>query len=271
MSSCAREIRRKALHSVEVNLIRQAPTILEFRVKSIRQTVTRNSRPSTANTVATLPSHPSNSRLPLLPTARVELDLKTLSFTQMKCRGFEEDLDDQITPFSDDDPHHWLSSSSNHNRRIIRTLPKDHIPPPTRAHSATHLDGRIFIFGGGDGPNYFDVLYYLDTISLTWTKPRVKGILPLTRRAHATVSYGTQLTIFGGGNGSRALFDVQALGLSDLSNLEWRDLAINGQSPFNRGYHSANLVGSRCIIFGGSDGGECFSDIHILDLGIIVE
>ncbi|KAH9457909.1 hypothetical protein Pst134EB_010215 [Puccinia striiformis f. sp. tritici] len=129
-------------------------------------------------------------------------------------------LDDQITPFSDDDPKHWLSSSSNHNRRIIRTLPKDHIPPPTRAHSATQLDSRILIFGGGDGPNHFDVLYYLDTISWTWTKPRVKGILPLTRRAHATVSYGTQLTIFGGGNGSRALFDVQALDLSDLSNLE---------------------------------------------------
>ncbi|POW23459.1 hypothetical protein PSHT_00192, partial [Puccinia striiformis] len=266
-------------------VILQAPTILEFRVKSIRQTVTRNSRPSTANTVATLPSHPSNSRLPLLPTARVEASIHgpklikplrahtaTLDndsiwiFGGIDLNGCFKDMTKSL-PFSDDDPHHWLSSSSNHNRRIIRTLPKDHIPPPTRAHSATHLDGRIFIFGGGDGPNYFDVLYYLDTISLTWTKPRVKGILPLTRRAHATVSYGTQLTIFGGGNGSRALFDAHALGLSDLSNLEWRDLAINGQSPFNRGYHSANLVGSRCIIFGGSDGGECFSDIHILDLG----
>ncbi|KNE91960.1 hypothetical protein PSTG_14631 [Puccinia striiformis f. sp. tritici PST-78] len=286
---------------------------------SLRQTVTRNSRPFTANTVATLPSHPSNSRLPLLPTARVEvspaacmylskasihgpklikplrahtatlvndsiwifggtdlngcfkdvwkLDLETLSFTKMKCKGFEEDpSDDHITSFSDDDPNHWLSSSSNPHRRPFRTLPKDHLPPPTRAHSATHLDGRIFIFGGGDGPNYFDVLYYLDTISLTWTKPRVKGILPSTRRAHATVLYGTQLIIFGGGNGSRALNDVHALDLSDLSNLEWRELAINGQSPLNRGYHSANLVGSKCIIFGGSDGGECFSDIYILDL-----
>ncbi|KAI9627050.1 hypothetical protein H4Q26_017578 [Puccinia striiformis f. sp. tritici PST-130] len=231
---------------------------------SLRQTVTRNSRPFTANTVATLPSHPSNSRLPLLPTARVEhqsmvqinqtlrahtatlvndsiwifggtdlngcfkdvwkLDLETLSFTKMKCKGFEEDpSDDHITSFSDDDPNHWLSSSSNPHRR------------------------PIFIFGGGDGPNYFDVLYYLDTISLTWTKPRVKGILPSTRRAHATVLYGTQLIIFGGGNGSRALNDVHALDLSDLSNLEWRELAINGQSPLNRGYHSANLVGSKYL------------------------
>ncbi|OAV94874.1 hypothetical protein, variant [Puccinia triticina 1-1 BBBD Race 1] len=291
----------------------------------LRQSVARVSRPFTAHT-ATLPSHQSTSRLPLLPTARVEaspaacmylskasihgpklikplrahtatlvndaiwifggtdlngcfkdvwkLDLETLSFARMKCKGLEEEMDEDLNLGSsslDDslDPHYNLRNSSTNNlspARRLRSNPKDHIPPPCRAHSATHLDGRIFIFGGGDGPNYFDVLYYLDTISLTWTKPRVKGVLPSTRRAHATVLYGTQLIIFGGGNGSRALNDVHALDLSDLSNLEWRELAIKGRSPLNRGYHSANLVGSKCIIFGGSDGGECFSDIFILDL-----
>ncbi|KNZ55132.1 uncharacterized protein VP01_2759g6 [Puccinia sorghi] len=293
----------------------------------LRQSVARPSRPFTAHSATSqppLPSHHSSSRLPLLPTAKVEaspaacmylskasihgpklikplrahtatlvndaiwifggtdlngcfkdvwkLDLETLSFAKMKCKGLEEaDMDDRhpSIPTSDDpqEKNHSFRSSTQNPARKIRCNPKDHIPPPCRAHSATHLDGRIFIFGGGDGPNYFDVLYYLDTISLTWTKPRVKGVLPSTRRAHATVLYGTQLIIFGGGNGSRALNDVHALDLSDLSNLEWRELAIKGQSPLNRGYHSANLIGSKCVIFGGSDGGECFSDIYILDLG----
>jgi hypothetical protein len=326
----------------------------------LRQSVARPNRPLTAHS-ATLPSHHSSSRLPLLPTAKVEaspaacmylskasihgpklikplrahtstlvndaiwifggtdltgcfkdvwkLDLETLSFTKMKCKGSEDDDEDDQNDVQQqhqinslDDPHHnphlsTRAASNNHRlhqpARKIRSHPKDHIPPPCRAHSATHLDGRIFIFGGGDGPNYFDVLYYLDTskslrffnkqstrysycflfliiipVSLTWTKPKVKGILPSTRRAHATVLYGTQLIIFGGGNGSRALNDVHALDLSDLTNLEWRELAIKGRSPLNRGYHSANLVGSKCIIFGGSDGGECFSDIFILDLGL---
>lgn len=79
--------------------------------------------------------------------------------------------------------------------------------------------------------------------------------------------YGNQLIIFGGGNGSRALNDVHALDLTDLTKLEWRELGIKGRPPLNRGYHSANLIGSKCVVFGGSDGGECFSDIHILDLG----
>jgi hypothetical protein len=37
-------------------------------------------------------------------------------------------------------------------------------PGPHRAHAATHVgDGRIFVFGGGDGPNYFNELFILDT------------------------------------------------------------------------------------------------------------
>ncbi|KAG0144150.1 hypothetical protein CROQUDRAFT_47747 [Cronartium quercuum f. sp. fusiforme G11] len=203
-----------------------------------------------------------------------KLDLETLSFTKMRCRGYEEEPESLE---SDDDYHIYANEEVNEvksrtisgpksNGRRGKNNPKDHIPPPCRAHSATNVDGRIFIFGGGDGPNYFDDLYYLDTISLVWTKPKIRGTIPSTRRAHATVLYGSQLIIFGGGNGSRALNDVHALDLTDLTKLEWRELGIKGQSPLNRGYHSANLIGSKCIIFGGSDGGECFSDIHILDL-----
>lgn len=43
------------------------------------------------------------------------------------------------------------------------------IPPPLRAHSAIAFDKRIFIFGGGEGPSYYNDLYYFDT-----------GKLPLT-------------------------------------------------------------------------------------------
>lgn len=28
-----------------------------------------------------------------------------------------------------------------------------------------------------------------------------------------------------------------------------------------------NLVGGKCVVFGGSDGTECFSDVFVLDLG----
>lgn len=46
------------------------------------------------------------------------------------------------------------------------------IPPPCRAHSCTTVEhdvgsGRrvlfLYVFGGGDGPNYFNDLYVLNT------------------------------------------------------------------------------------------------------------
>lgn len=79
--------------------------------------------------------------------------------------------------------------------------------------------------------------------------------------------YGHKIIVFGGGNGANALNDVHALDVSDLSHLEWTKLATQGREPIARGYHSMNLVGSKCIVYGGSDGQECFSDIYILDLG----
>jgi len=36
-------------------------------------------------------------------------------------------------------------------------------PPSCRAHSSTLVDKRLFIFGGGDGPIYFNDLYVFDT------------------------------------------------------------------------------------------------------------
>ncbi|KAI5479159.1 hypothetical protein MNV49_004019 [Pseudohyphozyma bogoriensis] len=144
------------------------------------------------------------------------------------------------------------------------------IPPVTRAHTATLVDKRLFIFGGGDGPTYYNDTYFFDTLSLTWVKPVIHGNPPTRRRAHTSVYYNHKIIIFGGGNGSMALNDVHALDVSDLSQLTWRELRVTGKPPIARGYHSMTLVGSKAVVFGGSDGTECFSDVFILDLETLV-
>ena len=40
----------------------------------------------------------------------------------------------------------------------------------------------------------------------------------------------------------------------------------NQPRPRPRGYHTANMVGSKLVIYGGSDGGECFNDIWLYDI-----
>ena len=49
--------------------------------------------------------------------------------------------------------------------------------------------------------------------------------------------------------------------------MSWRRLETRGRRPVARGYHSMDLVGTKAIVFGGSDGTECFSDVWVLDLG----
>ncbi|OZJ04591.1 hypothetical protein BZG36_02765 [Bifiguratus adelaidae] len=167
-------------------------------------------------------------------------------------------------------------------------------PPPCRAHSATLVDRKLFIFGGGDGPNYFNDLYILDTgtclclrdmstccrsmpeklimvglaETLVWSKPLIQGTPPTPRRAHTTCLYKQRIYIFGGGDGSRALHDVFYLDVSNLAQMSWSKLEPAGRPPISRGYHTSNLVGDKWVIFGGSDGHECFNDVFVLDLAL---
>ncbi|ORX94444.1 galactose oxidase [Basidiobolus meristosporus CBS 931.73] len=160
-------------------------------------------------------------------------------------------------------------------------------PAPCRAHTSTLIDNKLFIFGGGDGPNYFNELYILDTgigyviaiqmcsrlnpphpmvDTLTWSKPKVYGDIPGPRRAHTACHYGKYLYLFGGGDGLRALNDVFRLDITDLSKLTWESVEVNGKPPIPRGYHTSTLVESKLLVYGGSDGHECFSEAHVLDL-----
>ncbi|KAI1316449.1 hypothetical protein EDD11_009939, partial [Mortierella claussenii] len=138
------------------------------------------------------------------------------------------------------------------------------IPPPCRAHSSTLVDSkRLYIFGGGDGPQYFNELYMLDTDTLTWTNPQTTGARPCRRRAHTTCVYNNHIFVFGGGDGVQALNDTYQL---DLATMHWKEVSTTGTTPLSRGYHTSNLIKSHFIIYGGSDGHECFSDVHVLDL-----
>ncbi|CAM0142355.1 unnamed protein product [Umbelopsis sp. WA50703] len=141
-------------------------------------------------------------------------------------------------------------------------------PPPCRAHSATYYakQKKIFLFGGGEGPVYYNDLYVLDTESLTWSIPTIAGESPSARRAHSTFVWNDKLYVFGGGDGTHALSDLFALDLLDQNNLRWNNLNAGGHVPVPRGYHTANLVGDKLVVFGGSDGHDCFSDVHVCDL-----
>ena len=77
------------------------------------------------------------------------------------------------------------------------------VPPPCRAHTATLTDRRIVVFGGGEGPVYYNDVYVLDTVTRRWSRPVFPEDAPVPppRRAHTAVLYQSKIWVFGGGNG----------------------------------------------------------------------
>ncbi|CRK33984.1 hypothetical protein BN1708_006239, partial [Verticillium longisporum] len=150
------------------------------------------------------------------------------------------------------------------------------IPVPLRAMTATAVGKKLIVFGGGDGPAYYNDVYVLDTTTFRWSRPRILGdSVPSKRRAHTACLYKNGLYIFGGGDGVRALNDIWRLDVSDVNKMSWRLVSSPDKDkpasappprPKARGYHTANMVGSKLIIYGGSDGGECFNDVWVYDV-----
>ncbi|CAG8980470.1 hypothetical protein HYALB_00012382 [Hymenoscyphus albidus] len=148
------------------------------------------------------------------------------------------------------------------------------IPVPLRAMTCTAVGKKLVVFGGGDGPAYYNDVYVLDTVNFRWSKPIIGGERqPSKRRAHTACLYRNGIYVFGGGDGVRALNDVWRLDVADTNKMSWKLISAPSSGsiedktkPKARGYHTANMVGSKLIIFGGSDGGECFRDVWVFDV-----
>ncbi|KKF95900.1 hypothetical protein CFO_g1740 [Ceratocystis platani] len=144
--------------------------------------------------------------------------------------------------------------------------------------TCTAVGKKLVVFGGGDGPAYYNDVYVLDTTNFRWSKPRiVSDMVPSKRRAHTACLYKNGLYVFGGGDGVRALNEIWRLDVSDMTKMSWsliyspeafsqRDTSAAAMGPKARGYHTANMFGSKLIIYGGSDGDKCFHDVWVFDV-----
>ena len=118
-------------------------------------------------------------------------------------------------------------------------------PPNCRAHTATLVDRKIVIFGGGEDVQYYNSIHILDTTTRQWVHPNIPEPVPPPRRAHTAVLYKTRIYVFGGGNGTTALNDVWALDVSGpIERMRWEQIETRGKGPTPRGYHTANLIGN---------------------------
>lgn len=103
-----------------------------------------------------------------------------------------------------------------------------------------------------------EAVYFLtlNADSWTWSKPLVHGSKnsrPSGRAEHSACKTGTnEVTVFGGW-AQKPVNDMWAFNYVDM---EWRLVVSSGIQPRPRYRHTAEVVGNRMFVLGGSDNGE---------------
>eukprot|EP00050_Salpingoeca_kvevrii_P017039 m.61082 g.61082 ORF g.61082 m.61082 type:complete len:530 (+) comp7323_c0_seq1:1-1590(+) len=123
-------------------------------------------------------------------------------------------------------------------------------PAPRSGHSATLVDGQLYIFGGWDAPKCFNDVFKFDLMTLEFSKVEMKGVAPSPRSWHAATRIPNTSLIFvhGGYDGEQALDDAYLL---DTERNEWRPVALERQ--LQTAGHTAAATESRIILFGGGN------------------
>lgn len=145
------------------------------------------------------------------------------------------------------------------------------IPPPRESHTGVAYKSNdknyLIIYGGMCGCRLGDV-WFLNTDTLTWSKPVIDGIAPLPRSLHTSTMIGNKMYVFGGwvpvGQDDEASYNKQdewqwkctsSVACLNLETMTWDSLDVfDGNVPCARAGHCAVGIHNRLYIWSGRDG-----------------
>ncbi|CAH0562216.1 unnamed protein product [Brassicogethes aeneus] len=151
------------------------------------------------------------------------------------------------------------------------TLTNGPSPPPRESHTGVaYVDkkkGKSFlvIYGGMSGCRLGD-LWFLETETLSWSKPQISGMTPLPRSLHTSTLIGHRMFVFGGWvpvdevktiSNEKEWKCTSTMACLNLETLNWDELDINateGNVPCARAGHCAVGISTRLYIWSGRDG-----------------
>ncbi|KAB1211042.1 Acyl-CoA-binding domain-containing protein 4 [Morella rubra] len=149
-------------------------------------------------------------------------------------------------------------------------------PPARYKHAAAAVDEKLYVVGGSRNGRYLSDVQVFDLKSLAWSNLKLMSntdkfedtgseeILPATS-GHSVIRWGNKLLLIGG-HSKKATDKITVLSI-DVETHLCGVVETSGKVPAACGGHSATLVGSRVIVFGGEDKSRRLSnDVHVLDL-----
>jgi hypothetical protein len=135
---------------------------------------------------------------------------------------------------------------------IPQVLSQEACAPPSgrRGHSCVVYEGVLLLFGGQDGNNFYNDVYSFQVDGCTWSHVSCAGMAPLSRSYHTAVMYRSDMYVFGGTGANWCFFND--LYLLRLPTSTWSQVEYSGAVPSPRCFHTAVVVGSRLVVFGGA-------------------
>lgn len=148
-------------------------------------------------------------------------------------------------------------------------------------HSASVIDGRMYVFGGrvkvkkGEGllagttVQYRNDLHCYDPATNEWLRYEPRGIAPAGRALHSATVIGRKIYIFGGANSTGYRNDTS--GFCDLYELDvdtmtWTECETHSIPPPPCYGHTATYIGDNKIFYFGGKGYKDLNTIHTLDI-----
>ncbi|KAJ1302192.1 hypothetical protein OPQ81_001018 [Rhizoctonia solani] len=139
-------------------------------------------------------------------------------------------------------------------------------PMARRAHTACLYNGRLFIFGGGNGSVALNDVWAMDVTvpfdKLRWEQIRPReGPLPPPRGYHTCNLVGNVMVIVGGSDGRDCYEDIWVM---DLDTALWKQVITDDKHQCM--FHTSTQVGSYLFILGGHNGQSFMSDLVLFNL-----
>lgn len=151
------------------------------------------------------------------------------------------------------------------NQSWTRLEPTGPAPPARGAHTATIIQGNLWIFGGEDPHRrLLNDIHVLNLEEMTWSSPKVKGDIPAPRMKHIACAVDDRyLLVYGGGSHANPRADLCLL---DTETLHWSVPASEGVVPSARSGHAGAVLNGCWYISGGGDNARAIDCTAVLEL-----
>lgn len=144
---------------------------------------------------------------------------------------------------------------------------KNHSMPARQFHTASIIEDKMYVFGGGDGKFWLNDLLIFNIKTYQWEGPvQTRGKAPSGRLQHAAIVFDKKIFIFGGEpDRLRQLNDLFYLDIEKENEedlMTWHQPQTNGSPPSPRVSATGCLVNSEIYFFGGFDGMRWLNDLY---------